>query len=268
VLSNWQARRRRTVSALAVALTAALSLMTPAAGAAAVRAAAASPAPAPSPDARSFDGTKAVGALFTNRNGKLTHFCTASVVHSPAEDLVITAAHCIQGVSLKPVGSILFAPDYHGQTFPFGRWVVREALTDSQWSKHRNPDDDFAFLVVGRAGTKIEHSTGAETLETGAKLPQHVQVIGYPDGSDKPVTCGRQARAFTKHHLHQMVFDCPGYTDGTSGGPFLASLQASTGYGKVIGVIGGFEQGGLTPSVSYSAQFLANMAALYKSVTS
>ena len=65
-----------------------------------------------------------------------------------------------------------------------------------------------------------------------------------------------------------MVFDCPGYTDGTSGGPFLTDVKASTGDGQVIGVIGGYQQGGDTPSVSYSSQFRANIAALYKTATS
>jgi len=36
------------------------------------------------------------------------------------------------------------------------------------------------------------------------------------------------------------------------------------GQGIVIGVIGGYEQGGLTPQVSYSAMFGANVMALYE----
>ena len=52
-----------------------------------------------------------------------------------------------------------------------------------------------------------------------------------------------------------MEFDCGGYTNGTSGGPFLANVHPATGLGTVIGVIGGYEQGGDTPSVSYSARF-------------
>jgi hypothetical protein len=31
----------------------------------------------------------------------------------------------------------------------------------------------------------------------------------------------------------------------------------------VIGVIGGYEQGGYTPAVSYSTQFTSNVSALY-----
>ena len=37
----------------------------------------------------------------------------------------------------------------------------------------------------------------------------------------------------------EMEFDCGGYTDGTSGGPFLGRVNAGTGDGTVIGVIGG-----------------------------
>jgi hypothetical protein len=62
----------------------------------------------------------------------------------------------------------------------------------------------------------------------------------------------------------QLEFDCGGYTDGTSGGPFLADVNPQTGQGTVIGVIGGYEQGGLTPQVSYSSRLGANAAALYR----
>ncbi|HEX4704070.1 MAG TPA: hypothetical protein VH352_18225, partial [Pseudonocardiaceae bacterium] len=55
---------------------------------------------APTPDAGSTEplgpGVPTVGALFTvDANGLSAHYCTASVVDSPAGDLVITAAHCI-----------------------------------------------------------------------------------------------------------------------------------------------------------------------------
>jgi hypothetical protein len=61
--------------------------------------------------------------------------------------------------------------------------------------------------------------------------------------------------------------DCDGYADGTSGGPFLAQVSKATGRGTVIGVIGGDQQGGDTPDVSYSIRFLANVAALYQTAS-
>ena len=67
---------------------------------------------APSRDGQAFAGTPAVGALFTASAGRLgQHFCTASVVDSPAGDLLITAAHCVTGTS----GTIEFVPGYHAR---------------------------------------------------------------------------------------------------------------------------------------------------------
>jgi hypothetical protein len=64
------------------------------------------------------------------------------------------------------------------------------------------------------------------------------------------------------------VFRCGGYTNGTSGGPFLASASAATGTGQVLGAIGGYEEGGDKADVSYSSRFRAGIAALYKTATS
>jgi hypothetical protein len=61
-----------------------------------------------------------------------------------------------------------------------------------------------------------------------------------------------------------MVFECANYTDGTSGGPFLANVSARTGEGWVIGVIGGYQNGGDTPDVSYSPRFFSAILALYQ----
>jgi V8-like Glu-specific endopeptidase len=162
---------------------------------------------------------------------------------------------------------VWFGPGYHAGKYPLGTFEVRQAFTDSAWQEHRSPDDDFAFLIAGKPGQDVQKKTGAQILRTGVKLPRRVQVIGYPDATSRPITCTKPARAFTRRGLHQMVFDCPRYTDGTSGGPFLIDVKAATGEGRVIGAIGGYQQGGDTPSVSYSAQFLANIAALYKTAT-
>jgi V8-like Glu-specific endopeptidase len=213
-----------------------------------------------------FSATAAVGALFTSSSGKLgSHFCTASVVSSPAGNLLITAAHCMQGRSLSPAGSVVFAPGYHDGTFPHGTWVVTTEYVDAAWSKHQNPDDDVAFLVAGRKGAHLQQSTGAETLKIDEPA-QVVQVIGYPDQTSRPITCTAPARDF--EHAHEMVFDCGNFTDGTSGGPFLADVSARTGEGWVIGVIGGYEEGGDTPDVSYSPRFFSAILTLYQTAIS
>src|ERR1700733_2869710 len=52
--------------------------------------------PAGTQKATTFPGTPTVGALFDSATSK-THFCTASVVASPRGNVLITAAHCIEG---------------------------------------------------------------------------------------------------------------------------------------------------------------------------
>ena len=212
---------------------------------------------------RPFSGTPAVGALFTTSGGHLAdHFCTASVVHSRGGDLLLTAAHCLTG---KPIGrgGIVFVPAYHDGQSPYGAWRITAVFVDSAWSSRHDPDDDVAFLRAGRPGSQIEQATGAERLGVGLP-PQQVRVIGYPDAAARPITCRAPARGFGPR---QLVFDCDGYADGTSGGPFLAHVSKATGRGTVIGVIGGYQQGGDTPDVSYSIRFLANVAALYETAS-
>ncbi len=208
-----------------------------------------------------FPGTPAVGALFTTAAGKLgQHFCTASVIDSPNGDLAITAAHCVTGTP----GTIDFVAGYDDGTTPYGVWTVTRVYVDHAWSSSSSQDDDFAFLQVSQPGssTPIEDVTGADRLATGSPASrQRVQVIGYPNSSGEPVTCQNWLR---EPMDAQLEFDCGGYPDGTSGGPFLSEVDQTTGQGLVIGVIGGYQQGGDTPEVSYSAVLGANAAALYK----
>jgi len=227
----------------------------------------ASPSPSPSPSAptgTAYNGTPAVGALFAKFEGKLRHFCTAAVVRSPHEDLAITAAHCMFGRKLGKHSTVTFVPGYHDGKAPYGTWLVRADFVDASWRKHDNPNDDVAFLLIGRPGHKIQKRTGGEQVKFNVALPAEVRVIGYPDKSNRPIKCDNTATMLNLSSYQQLVFDCGGYTDGTSGGPFLMQVSRKTGLGDVIGVIGGYELGGDTPSVSYSARFLTNIARLYK----
>jgi V8-like Glu-specific endopeptidase len=217
-----------------------------------------------SPTAVAFSGTAAVGALFTVKRGKLVHFCTASVVHSRHGDLAITAAHCMQSRRLGSHSTVTFAPGYHDGKFPFGRWLVRSEFVDVNWKRHQDANDDFAFLVVGKAGQQVQKRTGGEGLETDVTLPRAAQVIGYPDATNRPVKCDGPAKRLQLKGYRQMVFDCGGFTNGTSGGPFLMHVSRKTGRGGIFGVIGGYQKGGDTASVSYSALFRRNVADLFK----
>ncbi len=216
--------------------------------------------PTASHTGQDFTGVAAVGALFSEASGKLgAHFCTASVVHSAHGDLAVTAAHCVTG---KP-GQIVFVPGYANGKEPYGIWQVTRVYTDAAWQSGQDPDDDVAFLRLSDAsdGVPVEDITGAEELGGSQPAPALVQVIGYPDGGSQPVLCVNWTKSFSPT---QLEFDCGGYTNGTSGGPFLGDVSAASGQGMIIGVIGGYEQGGDTPEVSYSAAFGTSVTALYE----
>jgi V8-like Glu-specific endopeptidase len=213
--------------------------------------------------AAAFAGTPAVGALLEG-GPHGNHFCTASVVNSPAQDVIITAAHCVSRFASDPQ-SITFVPGYNDGQAPHGAWTVTRIFSTPSWQSDGDQDDDVAFLTVQGP---VQKYTGAETLP-GSTQPGSggagtvVRVIGYPDGASSPVTCQNRVGMVSPT---QMEFDCKSFTDGTSGGPFLTGINAVTGTGTIIGVIGGYQQGGDTPDVSYSPVFGPDVQALYRSV--
>jgi hypothetical protein len=156
-----------------------------------------------------------VGALFTVSDGKLgSHFCTASVVDSPAGDMLVTAAHCLTGYSLTAPAGIAFVPGYSQGATPYGIWTVTRAFVDAAWAASTSSvNDDVAFLTVAPSagGLPLQSVTGADELGTNQPTGQVVRVTGYPDTSDEPLSCQNYATAFGPA---QLQFDCANYTDG------------------------------------------------------
>ncbi|MGW4384428.1 trypsin-like serine peptidase [Kitasatospora sp. NPDC004531] len=184
-----------------------------------------------------------VGALFNGDAAPGNHFCTASVIDSPGRNLILTAAHCVSGTS-----GITFAPGYHDGQSPFGTWQVTKVYTADGWQDDEDPDEDFAVLAVApRNGMRIEDVVGGNPLGTNAAWTVQARLYGYPNGAEKPILC---TNTTSRQDTFQRRIDCPSFPNGTSGGPFI---DAATG--QVIGVIGGYQQGGDTDDTSYSAYF-------------
>ncbi|MCC9306884.1 trypsin-like peptidase domain-containing protein [Kitasatospora sp. RB6PN24] len=198
-----------------------------------------------------------VGALFSAPVGPGNHFCTASVVHSAARDLLLTAAHCVSGGA----SGVTFAPGYRDGKAPFGTWQVTKVFTTNGWSQNGDPDQDFAFLQLApnSSGQQVEDVVGSENLGLNEPFTATVRLYGYPNATDEPIVC---SNATTQQSAYQRRIDCPAYPNGTSGGPWI-----STATGNVIGVIGGYQQGGDTDDTSYSAYFDSTIGNLYYSAT-
>ena len=193
-----------------------------------------------------------VGAIFRGEVSAGDHFCTGSVVDSPSRDLLVTAAHCVNG----GVGSLFFVPGYHDGQAPYGVWELGRVTVDARWRAHRDPDADVAFIAFRpRGGRRIQDLVGGDALGVNRSRTSMVRVSGYPDASPGPITCANRIGALTSRQLR---IYCTAYTDGTSGSPWV------TGEHTVMGVIGGYEEGGTTPDISYSPYFGDAVQALYR----
>jgi len=202
-----------------------------------------------------------VGAIFS-QSVDGDHFCTASVVHSTAGNLLVTAAHCVHGGQGGSYGSdLVFVPDYRDGSAPDGQWPVTRIVVDPRWISSSDPDLDVAFVTVGQVGGKsIEQVLGANTLGIDKGFTKVVQITGYPSTASAPISCFNRS---TQQSQNQMRIACTGFPGGTSGSPWLTSFDRTTRTGTVIGVIGGYQQGGDTADVSYSPYFDADVQTLY-----
>lgn len=204
-----------------------------------------------------------VGALFEH-DAAGNHFCTASVVSSPGKNLLITAAHCINGGkgSSGYNSNIVFIPDYRDGQEPFGVWTPAKLLVAPQWADSSDPDFDVGFVVLQpHNGEDIQQVLGANRLGTDLGYQYLVHVTGYPDSANAPITCINWTSRFSSTQLR---FECAGYTGGTSGSPWVTKFSAASHTGTIVGVIGGYQQGGDTPSVSYSVHFGPAILQLYQ----
>ncbi|MET9464388.1 trypsin-like serine protease [Streptomyces sp. NPDC006544] len=214
-----------------------------------------SPSPGPSASASRAGGPAAfAGALF---EGDVTgdHFCTATVVHSPARNLIVTAGHCLLAGQAGEGGAI-FAPAYEDGRAPYGTWKIQEVFEDAHWSDDTDDDYDLAFarLAPDASGRNIEDVTGAAVLDTTGRTGEEVTVTGYPADRKVPRTCTSRAIRSTPTEQH---FDCADFPGGTSGSAWIAAD------GKIIGIL----TGGDTDDVSTSTILNGYAAALYARAT-
>lgn len=214
------------------------------------------------PSAATVDGYPAVGAVFNDDNANGDHFCSGSVVHSATHDLVMTAAHCIDGDG----SDLTFAPGYDQGAKPHGVWKVEKVYAETAWVTSQDPRDDYVLLKiapqsVGGTTLNIEDVTGGYTLGTKPQAGAPMLVSGYNGGTDdKALSCA--AKVSYSHGYP--TFACHDFVGGTSGSPWIQATKDGHGHTRntIRGVIGGLNQGGCTEAESHSSPFTEQVFAL------
>ena len=208
-------------------------------------------APPGTPTAKPFDGTSRVGPLFPSGTSA-RHGCTAAVLASTTRDLIVTAAHCVDGTA----AGIQFAPGYDRGATPYGVWTVTRAYVDPAWITSHDPTRDFAILRVAKKRsnhrpTGVEDVTGGAVLGAAPGDGTSITDVAYNSGiDDQPISCTTAAHQTSAGPS----FDCHGYVGGSSGSPWLSGDPDADGT-AVLGVIGGQNHGGCFEYTSYSSRF-------------
>ncbi len=224
-----------------------------------------------------FAGLAMIGRMYLTI-GTGNYFCTASVINSPHHNIVLTAGHCLD--SRAGAGSLAFVPNWTEATpQPYGIFPV---ATDSEgrsrvWIDARYYDRghgrgapwDVAFAQVGPRsdGKQVQDVVGGNNLGTGRGYAfPSVRLVGYAGTDPQPLTCSNSTTQFTPTDGtpgSYLQIACTDYRTGTSGTPFLTDLDPSSGTGTVVGSIGGWNTGGLSPDVSYSSYYGSDIQSLF-----
>jgi hypothetical protein len=66
--------------------------------------------------------------------------------------MIVTAAHCFKGDECTrkyTTSNWMFAPMWHGNRFPYGKWYVQSVYIVQPWISELNPKFDFAVVILG-----------------------------------------------------------------------------------------------------------------------
>ncbi|MEY9843326.1 hypothetical protein ABH940_000374 [Streptacidiphilus sp. BW17] len=212
-----------------------------------------------------FGGTPETGIIVYASSNLTTHYCTASVVNSAGRNMILMAAHC------NPGSWMAYVPMYqHGAlSQPYGIWAVTKVFKDAHYSSGESDasDYDYAFAQVApnASGQLIQNVTGGYHLAYTSSYYLYITALGYPDISSDPtdeaIRCSPNYRTGKLAGYRQMVLYCTGFYGGTSGGPWVTYFNGTTG--NLIGLTGGYEEGGPNSWTSYSPIFDSRIFSLF-----
>ncbi|MDQ0744041.1 hypothetical protein QFZ62_001349 [Clavibacter sp. B3I6] len=172
-----------------------------------------------------------VGELFYVEDGR-NRACTATVVSSPAGDVISTAASCVMDRArhrVRPLAT--FVPGSVGARAPYGVWPIRTAVPTEAWSTAADEADDVAFArVTSLSGARMQDATGSvvpafDVPPAQAPASEMLRVFAYPQAAPyrgrQLVGCGAIAHRAAGAAGPAAIGCAVG--DGAAGGPALSA---------------------------------------------
>ncbi|MER7758329.1 trypsin-like peptidase domain-containing protein [Streptomyces sp. NPDC097619] len=202
-----------------------------------------SSAPAAAPAGReafaSYKVTRAVGKVFFKnpKDGK-NYVCSASAVNSKSKQLVLTAGHCVHGGrGGKWMTNWIYVPRYHNGNQPDGQFQAKQARTFTSWIEKSDFRRDVAMVTMWpRSGKKLVNVTGGHGIYWNHSKKIKITAIGYPGNLQQgrvQMFCPATTRATAGTSTIEVR--C-GYKGGSSGGPWLAKYNKTSGLGFADGL--------------------------------
>ena len=195
------------------------------------------------------------------------YVCSGTVATDGAtsRSIILTAAHCVYDDANKAFArNVMFIPDQDGTTGtatdrncsndPIGCWVASVGVVDKNWTTRTFPNNvqwDYAFYVVPDLGAHqgngsvsvLDDPAAAGSLPVSFGMPYHddslskvdyTYALGYSYNEDpKLMYCSQDMT--TNGAVNWWLPSCA-LTGGSSGGPWVQSMNLGTGFGNIVSV--------------------------------
>ncbi|WP_433607045.1 hypothetical protein [Prescottella agglutinans] len=198
--------------------------------------------PRPHPNANNYLAPANGRIYFTTDAGPA--YCSGAAVNSPSGNLVATSAHCVHGGQGKGFyQNWVFAPNYaFGTAIAF--FQAKKFYTFDEWSAIPSTpntayriDKDIAFVATFNQpdGRTLVDRVGGHGLRTSGPLAFAANIFGYPLNrmvGEIPTRCWGNTEEWTLEGYTFAKGAC-NFNEGGSGGPWLADMNPSNGYGYI-----------------------------------
>ncbi|MFI9005215.1 trypsin-like serine peptidase [Streptomyces sp. NPDC053541] len=175
---------------------------------------------------------KTSGRVFFTFQGR-TASCSGNAVTSKNASTVITAGHCVKYQGAWHTNWV-FVPAYDNGNAPYGQWTATKTLTTPQWEASEDINYDVGAAVVAPLnGRTLTSVTGAQGIQFNGGYNKPMYAFGFPtaspyDGTKLIYCAGNTSKDFLFSQDHSLACNMTG---GSSGGPWFASFDETTGTG-------------------------------------